>query len=191
MGRRFNDIEQAGVLKLALDNLNKYRAEAATRPSPRITGTGTPKNRIQSKVAVVPFYDEVTADQFTSKAAQIIVNAAKASLEGTENFAKTVLDTYYDVTPGDKARTSPRGFTPSRCRVFNPTSSAGKYEKSKFTGLYYVKREGASYSLPIGRKAAGDREEAVQAAIVSELTAEINSEPYRRVNFVDEKPPGN
>lgn len=188
MARRFSDIEQGGIYKLALDNLTKYRADAATRTSPRITGSGTPKNRIQSKVAIIPFYTEVTAE--TLAAAQLIVGAAKTSLEGTENFAKTVLDNYYDGTPNDKAKPAPKGYTPSRCRVFNPTSETAKYTKSKFTGLYYAKREGIGYSLPIGRKAPGDREEAVQAQILSDLTAEINTEPYRRVNFTDEKPPG-
>jgi hypothetical protein len=190
MGRRFSDIEKAGVLKIALDNLTKYRADAATRQSPQITGNGTPKNRIQSKVAVIPFYDEVTPEAITAKAAYIIVGASKAALDATENFGKTVIDGYYDRTLGNKARTRPQGFVPCRCRVFNPTSETAKYVKSKFTGLYYAKREGVGYSLPVGRKVAGDREEAVQAAILSALTTEINAEPYRRVNFTDEKPPG-
>ena len=189
MARRFGDIENGGVLKLALDNLNKYRAEAATRPSPQITGTGTPKNRIQQRVGITPFYPEIDATQFTAKTASFIVGAAKASLVGTENFGKTIIDGYYDATPSDKAKPAPKGYVPSRCRVFNPTSEVAKYTKSKFTGLYYAKREGIGYSLPVGRKVAGDREEAVQAAILAALTAEINAEPYRRVNFTDEKPP--
>ncbi len=189
MGRRFGDIENGGVLKLALDNLNKYRAEAATRPSPQITGTGTPKNRIQLKVGVIPFYSEVLPEGITSGASQLIVGTGKAALEGTENFGKTVIDGYYDATPKAGAKPAPKGYTPSKCRVFNPSSETAKYTKSKFTGLYYAKREGIGYSLPIGRKVAGDREEAVQAAILTALTAAINAEPYRRVNFIDEKPP--
>jgi hypothetical protein len=189
MAKRFGDIEKAGVLKLALDNLTKYRADAASRQSPQITGTGTPKNRIQQKVAITPFYPAIDATQFDAKTAQYIVGAAKSSLEGTENFAKAVIDGYYDATPSDKAKPAPRGYVPSRCRVFNPTSATAKYTKSKFTGLYYAKREGVGYSLPLGRKVAGDREEGVQATILSALTTEINAEPYRRVNFTDEKPP--
>jgi hypothetical protein len=189
MPERFGDIERAGVLALALQNLNKYRAEAATRPSPQITGTGTPKNRIQSKVAIIPFYAEVTPEALTSGAAQLIVGAAKASVEAADNFAKATLDNYYDTTPSDKAKPAPKGYAPSRARVFNPTSQTAKYVKSKFTGLYYAKREGTGYSLPLGRKVAGDREEAIQAAILAELTGEINAVPYRRVNFTDEKPP--
>jgi len=190
MAKRFRDIKKGGILKLALDNLTKYQADAATRQSPQITGTGTPKNRIRVKVSVTPFYTEATPEAVASGAAAYIVGAAKSSLEGTENFAKATIDNYYDTTPKAGAKPRPEGYSPSRCRVFNPTSEIAKYTKSKYTGLYYAKREGVGYSLPIGRKVAGDREEAVQAAILGALTAEINAEPYRRVNFTDEQPPG-
>lgn len=186
MARRFGDIENAGILKLGLDNLNKYRAEAATRPSPRVTGSGTPKNRIQQKVAIVPFYASVNAIDAKTK---VIVNAAKASVEATDNFAKAVLTPYFDATPPDGAGSKPEGFVPSRVRTFNPTAADAKYTKSKYTGLYYAKREGTGYSLPIGQKAPGDFEEVVQKAIKGALTTALNAEPYRRVSFTDEKPP--
>lgn len=189
MAKRFGDIENGGILKLALDNLNKYRAEAATRPSPQITGEGTPKNRIQVKVAVIPFYDEITTEMITAKTAYMTVPNGKAALESAENFAKSKAEGYYDPSPNDKSRPREKGFSPSRLRVFNPTSETAKYTKSKYTGLYYAKREGLGFSLAIGRKVAGDREEAVQKTIVGDLATELNAEPYRRVNFTDEKPP--
>lgn len=190
MGKRFGDIENAGVLKIALDNLTKYRADAATRLSPQITGSGIPKNRIQVKVGIVPFESAATAETITSGAAQYIVGMAKAAVDSAENFGKAVTSGYYDATPKTLATPSPKGFSPSRVRIFNPTSETAKYTKSKFTGLYYAKREGVGVSTPIGRKALGDAEESTQKAILSALTTEINAEPYRRVNFTDEKAPG-
>lgn len=186
MARRFSDVENGGVLKLALDNLNKYRAEAATRPSPQITGIGTPKNRVQQRVAIVPFYITVTA---VDAKAKIIVNASKASVEATDNFGKAALTGYYDATPPEGASSKPLGFKPSRVRTFNPTVAEAKYTKSKYTGLYYGKREGVGFSLPIGQKAPSDSEESVQKAIKGAITSELNAEPYRRVSFTDEVPP--
>jgi hypothetical protein len=186
MAKRFSDIEKAGVLKLALDNLTKYRADAATRQSSQITGNGTPKNRIQQKVAIVPFYIAVTA---VDAKAKVIVNASKASVEATDNFGKTALAGYYDATPPDGAGSKPQGFKPSRVRTFNPTVETAKYTKSKYTGLYYAKREGVGYSLPIGQKAPGDSEETIQRAIKAAMTSDLNAEPYRRVSFTDEVPP--
>ncbi|MEG4861227.1 hypothetical protein QUB75_27045 [Microcoleus sp. K1-B6] len=188
MAKRFGDIENAGILKVALDNLNKYRAEAATRPSPQITGDGTPKNRIQSRVSITPFYlGKVTATNMTKN--KIIVRASKSSLDATDNFGKATIDDYYDATPATGATDAPEGFTPSRCRTFHPTAANAVYTKSKYTGLYYAKRTGIGYSLPIGRKAFDDTQESVQAAIKTALTAEINTTPYRSVSFTNEKPP--
>ena len=188
MAKRFGDIENAGILKVALDNLNKYRAEAATRPSPQITGQGTPKNRIQGRVSIVPFYlGKVTATNMAKN--KVIVRAARTALDATDNFGKTAIGTYYDATPAAGSIDSPEGFMPSRCRTFHPTAADAKYTKSKFTGLYYAKRLGIGYSLPIGRKAFDDTQETVQSTIKTALTDEINTTPYRRVSFTNEKPP--
>ena len=191
MAKRFGDIENAGILKVALDNLNKYRAEAATRPSPQITGEGTPKNRAQVSVSISPFYlSGVTATNLAKS--KLIVRAAKAAVtaaEGAENFGKTVIGNYYDATPADGAEDAPEGFAPSRCRTFHPTVADAKYTKSKYTGLYYAKRTGIGYSFPIGRKVAEDTQEKVQADIKNSLTTALNEIDYRRVSFTNEKPP--
>ena len=188
MAKRFGDIENAGILKVALDNLNQYRAEAATRPSPRITGTGTPKNRIQRRVSIVPFYlSKVTATNMTKN--KIVVRAGATALDAADNFGKATIDGYYDPTPATGATDAPEGYTPSRCRTFHPTAADAKYTKSKYTGLYYAKRQGVGYSLPIGRKVFDDTQESVQSDIKNALLTEINATPYRKVSFTNEKPP--
>lgn len=188
MPRRFSDIYRGGELKLALDNLNTYRADAATRQSPRITGKGEPKNRQKVIVAVAPFYMAATSD---AKLKVVQVGASKASYDATaaDNFGKTETDKYLKAA-SDSNTEKPDGFSPARIRTFNPTSEKGSYEKSKFTGLYYVKRPGVGYSLPFGKKLATDSYESVLADLRSSLATEVNAEAYRRVNFTEEFIPG-
>lgn len=188
---RFSDIYRGGELKLALDNLNKYRSDATTRQSPRLTGTGTPKQRVQTKLAVIPFESKVLGGGTT----HILVRASKAAVESTDNFAKATISKYYTeagkVAEG-KLQNPVKKYSPARAVTFDPvTGAAGKYTKSKFTGLYYVKRDGVTSSLPIGLTTTADTatELQVKSTIRGELQTVIDQEAYRRISFTEEKIP--
>ena len=188
MPKRFSDINRGGELKLALDNLNKYRAEALTRTSPRITGTGVPKNRLRSIVSVAPFYMAPGAAAALKK---VQVSQLKGVDTAGENFGKGAVSPYQGEAKASNTP-KPQGFSPARVRIFEPESedSVGKYEKSKFTGLYYVKRPGKGFNMPIGKAAADDTYEGVTTAISNALASEVNAKAYRRISFQEELIPG-
>jgi hypothetical protein len=194
MARRFSDVSRGGELKVAMDNYNKYKTDITTRKSPRITGTGTPKNRLIDNVGVIPFSVAVvgaTPQVYIVGLVRVGAADPDAAGGGTPDWAKAKMDNYYDPTPPDGAISAPRGFRAARASTFEPSDpdGPGKYTKSKFTGLYYSKRPGTGRQYPIGRaKAAPSLDEIeVKKAIKADLITELNAVNYRRLSFSDER----
>ncbi len=195
MGKRFTDINRGGELKLALDNITKYRTNVAARTTSRVTGNGTPKRRIMVPVGIFPFsVGALAAGQTFEK---YIVKMSQNAFTGTPPtggrppFGKAKIDNYY-TNDVDKATSPETGFSPARVSTFESTGPSA-YEKSKFTQLYYAKTPGTAYHYPIGRPKADPAtmdERNAKKTLLSELSDEIKAATagvIRRVSFKDEK----
>lgn len=192
MGRRFADINRAAELKFAADNYAKYQTDVTSRKSPRITGTGTPKNITSKNVSIQPF------SKGTKKLILYIVKRTVSITGGTTptvrtELGKTTIDNYYDDTPpAEGIEATPKGFAPARANIFQPEANAvASYVKSKYTGLHYPKLAGKRAAYPIGRRRAGGEvsdEFETKTEIKNALIADTAWTDGARISFSPEKP---
>ena len=189
MARRFSDIERAGELKYAADNYVKYKTDIASRKSSRITGTGTPRQVKYKKVGVRPFSQAAGGATPVIYFTKRIISSSKggtvipSSVIGAGKF-----DNYYDETPANTTSDAPRGFRAARASIFEATTAA-KYEKSKYTGLHYPKKEGKAAHYPIGRSKTTPLDEVeTKKEIAGALVDDLNAVALgARLSFSDER----
>jgi hypothetical protein len=189
MARRFSDVNRGGELKLALDNYNTYKTDAATRQTKRLKG-GTVTNRPRIIVSIYPFSEAPVLAEAEAVYPQFLVRMGQTPTTG-ENWAGTELAKYSDATPAGAAaaQDAPKGFRAARANAFDPTGTTADYEQSKFTKLYYVKRPGVTFHYPIGRlkSGLGNDETTVKRSIKASLLTALNAQAYRRLSFSDER----
>lgn len=155
MAKRFSNIKKGGEYKKALDSYTTYLTDLGSRTSARVTGSGTPGTRGKSQSAGVRlFASDIAAGKYVlAKVSEIALSAAGGNFDTIAGFGigadKRV---EYEVDAVDVVG-EPEGYaTPARLTVFKPGAGASVYKRSKYTGLWYIKYSGKSFSTPFGRK---------------------------------------
>lgn len=164
MADRFSRIKKGAYYNGALQRYIQYLQEAATR-QPRVGNRGALEERQQ--VFVTPFGKDLAVDGVAAtRAAETSVTtlAALINAAGTGGEVLTSL--------GGKTVVATPGFSPARVNYFRNASRQVEIETSEFTGKQYLKYTGTRFSCPFGRKAAGDDQDDVFAAIKAGIMAQ-------------------
>lgn len=171
MAPRYSNILKAAEYKVALDNYIASLRKAENNQSKRVKG-GTLTDKPRTELAIVPFGINVDAGEF------IRTGTTVKSWEKLKSYLGTRVKD--DQASMAKAEKKVR-FHPARVTLFEPSNVAGTYKKSAKTGLFYPKRDGDTYSTPLG--AASETEEfATAAAIIKAALKKAFPKSYTRVN---------
>lgn len=196
MGKPFSDINRGAELKTAQDNYRIYQTDLSTRTTKRVVG-GSGKAKQTVIVGIIPFSETVKTP--ATETAGVLVKMGKTIAGATPappTWADNKANNYYDATPAsggkvfNKARTGFRAARMTASSLVTPSDTTVKYEKSKFTKLYYPKPPRTSKHYPIGRllSAPGTSDEAqTKNAIYVELVSALAGERGRTLTFKDEK----
>ncbi len=182
--RRYADIKRGGELKKGLENLIAYQTESLNNPQTVRGGNITGKtitSRPRTRVAVLPFGVD------TESSARYIVQASKESIEKAGNTLGSRLTTNLaNVTNVEKRR----GFVPAKIHFFEPDSSSGSgasYKRSEKTGLYYINRDGKSYTVPFGATSESEEFATASAQVIAAIEKLLQNKDYVRVWVSNEK----
>ena len=155
MAERFKQVKKGGELKKALDTYTQYLSDANSRQTRRLTGQGTPGTRGKSQsVGIRLFGADMAADKYIiSRVSEAALGASGANFDNVAGIGTgTDKRAEYTIDEADVVA-EPTGFKKAaRLTVFVPNAEASRYVRSKFTGLYYIKYGGKSFTTPFGRK---------------------------------------
>ncbi len=197
MAQRFSNIKRGGEYKKALDNYTTYLSDLNTRSSSRVTGQGTPGTRGRTQAAGVRLFGaDMDADKYiVSRVGEIALSASGAAFDTIADFGVGADKRVEYAVDAANVVGEPEGFAqPARLTVFKPGAGAATYKRSKFTGLYYIKYSGKSFTTPFGRKqnVAGTNERfgTARAQIIAALKGD-GANQFPRVSIREENFDGN
>lgn len=182
MARRYSRIERGAEYQQAQENLADWMRQKANNPTSKLAQGGVVENsRPRRECAVRPFNRDVGNGGYALT--QVTIQSYD-KLGQTLSSRISVSDTNI-IAAQDLDR-----FKPAKVHYFEPEKTNdenARYARSERTGLYYVKREGTSYTVPFG--ATSDNEELKAGSnevkrLVYNVAATIQ---YRRVHISPEK----
>lgn len=178
MGRRYSQIKRGGEYKAALDKYVDYLQNMDTRPTKRVQGGARGARRKLEIRHVKPFGIETQADEFYQ---------VRCSAESLTDLGAAV-GTRLTTAPNTATIETNKKFRPARFSAFKG-SGAATYVQSKVTGLYYLKYEGDSYSLPFGAISDTEEEAAGSKIVKAAVLTAFGAADIKRISFTPERVP--
>lgn len=129
-------------------------------------------------IAINPFFQDLDADKpVYSKISNRVLTLTNLN---TTRAAANIITT---IPPG---ATELKAYTPAKATVFLPATQSDTKKPSQITGVAYNPKEGASFTIPYGKKTGELYENVVRASILTAVKA-ISVTPKASVTFTSEK----